>query len=217
MVSRKVVAVVLLSLASAFGTVSGCLGINSLVKGYQNAAHQKSLAPPGVTLDINFNDLLAVGWIVCLFNGIFLSTTATIVQLRLQFSKRPFTRRERKLEVILLGLFTFVCFVTIIPYTIIARTRAAQVTAFIGDVQLPDALVQQTIAASGSSPFYWSNNYVQWTVIVPWFTVPFGILGTIALSGVPTTEPAATTTSHTTSSPSASNEKIEPITQKETV
>lgn len=97
---------------------------------------------------------------------------------------------------------------SLIAYDYIARTRLGKISAFAGDVQLPDSAIAAQAQLLGVSAEYWSNDFgeifiypsgssillfvrknsqmylfsvVQWMAIVPWFAVLFGLVSGIEL------------------------------------
>jgi len=179
MVSKHVLTV-LLALTCSLAIVSGSLGINSLVKSGQQSRRLKNAAPSGVTVNIDYTDILSAGYVLTIGNGL-LALASLVFLVQTFFSSKATTARRHAIRAGILGFLTLWCFASVMAVLILARTRSAKVTAFLGAIQLPAVLVQQQEAALGSSPVYWTEKFLRAGAIVPWFAVLFGALATAAL------------------------------------
>ncbi|KLO18275.1 hypothetical protein SCHPADRAFT_127484 [Schizopora paradoxa] len=178
---RSPVTAILLFLAFAWAVIGGSVGINALVKSRNTKNFVKDHSPQGVDVNINTNDIFRSGVVLTVACGV-LAITA-LVALNVFFFQRP---RAGKLDFSrvlapLMLFFTLWVFATLIPVTDFAVNRSAIVTATAGGVPVPQSLVDQVQAALGVSPKYWDQHYIHLMAILPWITVLFGFLASIAL------------------------------------
>jgi len=172
---------VLLFLAFAWAVIGGSVGINALVKSRTTKDFVKNHSPQGVLVDINTNDIFRSGVVLTVACGL-LGITAFVALLAF-FFQRP---RSGKLDFTrllapLMLFFTVWIFATLIPVTVFAVNRSAIVTATAGGVPIPQSIVNQVQAGLGVSPKYWDQHYIHLMAILPWITVLFGFLASVAL------------------------------------
>ena len=74
------------------------------------------------------------------------------------------TRRTLVISSSLHAFFSVWILAALIPFLVFVRNRSAQVSAFLGEVRLPDALVAQQQAALGVTPIYWEHDYREFFV-----------------------------------------------------
>ncbi|KAG5640570.1 hypothetical protein DXG03_008057, partial [Asterophora parasitica] len=83
------------------------------------------------------------------------------------------------------SLFLFVCSVwllaTLIPFTYFFATRSAQVSASIGGIKLPEAIVKATEKALGSTSVYKDIPYLKLVAIIPWITFLSTVVAAVVL------------------------------------
>ncbi|EJD41860.1 hypothetical protein AURDEDRAFT_115300 [Auricularia subglabra TFB-10046 SS5] len=192
----KPVLFVLLALTNALGVVSMSLGISALVKSINEKHKVDKAAPPGVKVDINDSDVVAVGAVLTVGCG-FLAL-ACFISLVLGVFKKSWPSRPG-LQGGIIGFLSLWILATVIPTLVLARTREAKVAAFLGTTQIPDVLVQAAEKAAGVSRVYWDHDYLRIAAIFPWVTFVFGAITSIAV---------LTTPAHTLPARGPSNEKL---------
>jgi len=182
----------LLFLSFAFGVISGAVGINSLVKAKQQKSYVKHNAPPGVSVNIDTQDLFSSGVVLTVGAGLLALVSAITLPLLLS-SRRP--AKHHRISAILHAFFTVWIFATLIPVDVFSRHRSARVTASLGGVPLPASIIAAEQRALGVSPVYWDQHYIRLLAIIPWFAVLFGALTAFSLFSAARTAPAANASS----------------------
>ena len=82
----------------------------------------------------------------------------SLVGMFVPLTKR-FIERTLRIQSYIGFLFTVILLGSMIPYSFYFATRHAQVTAFIGTVQLPDSVIKAAEQASGSTSIYKDIDY----------------------------------------------------------
>jgi len=165
-----------LALAWCFACISGAVGLNALIRSNQDKSRLSKLAPPPSVVQINTSDIFNVGVVastaslvisILVFNfaiGMYLSSTKALVA------------RTLRLQAIVLTLACLWLFASMIPYMVYYLHRGASVKAFINGVQLPDSVVKQVVAASGSPTNYKDISYLKLVAIFPWLSLFSGLV-----------------------------------------
>jgi len=209
MSNSRVVRTIILAFAVAFGIISVGFGLNTLVKSNQQKSYIKRSVPAGVTIFINTNDALRSGIVVAVASVVvaILAAISLIYDLVPKF--RPY-HAPKTYRILSYAVFfvTAAILSSLIALDFIARTRSAKIKAFQGDVPLPAEVIAATAAQLGVSAAYWSNDFIHWMAIVPWFAFLFGLLSGIELFRASNAEselaPAKTHTRFVQDAPSAS-------------
>lgn len=68
-------------------------------------------------------------------------------------------RGSLRLQAFIGLVFCAILFGAMVPYTVYFANRQAQVTAFIGSIQLPESIIKATEAQSGSTSIYKHIDY----------------------------------------------------------
>jgi hypothetical protein len=163
-----------LALSWAWNVIAACVGLNALIKTNQLETYFRKLAPPGVTLKFEINDVYQTAVIVTTI------CAAVVVIISIFFAGtliRPKRSTESlKIQAWILTFFSAWLLATQIPYTDFTATRYAKVTAFLGSVQLPAATLQAALAASGLSDKYSKLHHAVLLAIFPWIALLFTII-----------------------------------------
>ncbi|KAI0067053.1 hypothetical protein BV25DRAFT_1768670, partial [Artomyces pyxidatus] len=167
-----------LGLTWAFGVIGGSVGLNGLIKGNQEKSKLRHSVPPGVTVHIDTNDIYQSGVIVTTLCALIAVLATVFIHLtfftRARASGRlPLGARFLSLQSGILAFCSVWLFATLVAYDDIFSNRTSKVSAFIGNVQLPPAIVQQTEQSFGQSPEYRHIDYLRLVAIIPWFTLLF--------------------------------------------
>ncbi|KZP22390.1 hypothetical protein FIBSPDRAFT_931180 [Athelia psychrophila] len=169
-----------LFLTFVFGAVGGSLGVSALVKA--ESAWNKFTAglPNGTFVLVNATDLLTPGaittiicFLICINALVFLLFIVIPPAKRVQMSARTLLFQATTLLVFGLGLFG-----TLVPYTLFVARRAPGVSAFIGVVQIPDAILKDIEKATAWSGDYKDVPYLRILAILPWVTFAFTMVTT---------------------------------------
>jgi hypothetical protein len=168
-----------LAIGWAWNVVAACVGLNALIKSNQTETYFRKIAPPGVTLKFDINDVYQTGVIattIC-------ATVAVIISIIFvgTFIRQKRTTDSLKIQAWILTAFSVWLVATQIPYTSFTATRYAQVTGFLDGVQLPAAVLQAALAASGKSAKYSELHYIVLLAVFPWIALLFTIILIVVL------------------------------------
>jgi len=168
-----------LALAWAWNVVASCIGLNALIKTNQLETYIRKLAPPGVTLKFDINDVYQTGVIVT-------SICATVAVIISIFFAGTLIRPKRsadslKIQAWILTFFSTWLLATQIPYTDFTATRYAKITAYLDGVQLPAATTQAALATTGLSNKYSKLHHTVLLAIFPWIALLFNIILVVVL------------------------------------
>ena len=162
----KFARLVSLFLAFVFAIVGLALGASALVKGDDDKARVRSLVPAGTTVDVDTSDAVSSGGAVTGFCAALAVTSLLSLLLLLPslFSgtaKRypSLATRTLPLQAILLTIITLGLFGSLVAFTDIVANREAKVSAHIGSVTVPPAIVQSIEDAIGVTPVYHELSY----------------------------------------------------------
>ncbi|KAA1472763.1 hypothetical protein DENSPDRAFT_851136 [Dentipellis sp. KUC8613] len=183
--SSRATRLIALSLSFAFGVIGGSVGLNGLIKGNQSKSHLRRIVPPGVTVDINTNDVFRSGVVVTTIGALI--AVLSLIALLATFAAPTRLARPQ-------GFFLAFCalwlFATIIPFDVFFANNSAKVKAFLNGVQLPPQAVQAVQGQLGVSSRYKDMHYLRLVAIIPWFTILFAAIAAGVLLAAPR-EPAA--------------------------
>ncbi|RPD65411.1 hypothetical protein L226DRAFT_520196 [Lentinus tigrinus ALCF2SS1-7] len=181
----KFARLVSLFLSFSFGVVGLGLGVDALVKGNDDKAKVRSLVPPATSVDIDTSDAVSAGAVVTAFCAALavMSLLSLLLLLipSLSTAKRGPTLATRTLplQAILLTLLTLGLFGSLVAFTDFVANRQAKVTASIGGIAVPPAIVQGIEKAIGTTPVYHELSYLRLAVILPWIAFLFGAISSV--------------------------------------
>ncbi|KAI0717453.1 hypothetical protein C8T65DRAFT_707266 [Cerioporus squamosus] len=180
-VPYKTARLVSLFLSFAFGIVGLGLGIDALVKGNEDKSTVRSLVPPGTVVDIDTDDVVNAGGVVTGFCAALAVMSLLSLLLLLFSGKRgpSLASRTLPLQATLLALFTLGLFGSLVAFTDFVANRQAKVSASLGGVPVPPAIVQSIENAIGVSPVYHVKSYLRLAVILPWIAFLFGLTSSV--------------------------------------
>ncbi|KAH8103358.1 hypothetical protein BXZ70DRAFT_858789, partial [Cristinia sonorae] len=168
-----------LFLSFSFGVIGFAIGLNALIKSNNDKDRLRKSVPQGATVDINDNDVYESGVVVTVMSGLialvsfFAMPSAILSHPRLRSSTMLHAQSG------FLGFFTIFLFAALIPFTTFVANRSAKVTAFLGGVKVPDAVVKGIEKQLGATSVYKDIHYLRNTAILPWFAFLFGLTSTI--------------------------------------
>ncbi|KAF9531458.1 hypothetical protein CPB83DRAFT_849051 [Crepidotus variabilis] len=198
--SSPVIRQVALALAWAFSALAAALGLNALIKSNQDKSRLKRLAPPPVTrVDINTNDIFVAGTVATVAALLIAILTFIFVAGAALKPTRGLFNRTARLQGGILILASIFLFGSMVPYMVYFVNRSAVVTAFIGNTQLPDSLVQQTAKSAGQDGIYKHIHYLKLFAIFPWIALLFTLIAAAFLLLTPRS--TSSSSSHGSSSP----------------
>lgn len=139
------------------------LGINALAKSNDQKDFLKTHAPQGATVNIDTSDVMSVGTIVTVVCGL-LALVSVIIFVPLLLlpqgaSTRALSTRTLPLQTAVLAFLTVFLFAALVPFTDFVATREAEVTAFLGTVQLPQSIIQAAQRQLGVTGVYKDIDY----------------------------------------------------------
>ncbi|KAI0260759.1 hypothetical protein BC834DRAFT_973211 [Gloeopeniophorella convolvens] len=168
-----------LALCWVWCIVSACVGLNALIKANQTKSRFRREAPPGVTLDIDINDVYQSGVVLTTVCAVIAVLASIFFLVMLIWPKRA--TGSLKIQAWMLTFFSVWLLATQIPYTIFTATRTSKVTAFLGGLQLPPEAIQEALAASGETDVYHKLNFVVLLSIFPWISLLFTVILIVVL------------------------------------
>ncbi|KZP26770.1 hypothetical protein FIBSPDRAFT_928443 [Athelia psychrophila] len=178
--SFKIVHLASLFLAFAFGVAGACIGLNALIKAGKQTKSETSSLPSGTTVVIDTAEVRVAGGIVAgLCLGIAINALISILFIVIPAC----ARKNRSSSTLLVQSINFLIltlglFAALVPLTLFFETHSAGVTAFIGSLEVPAAVVQEFERALGISAAYKTIPYLRLLVILPWFTFLFAAVAT---------------------------------------
>jgi len=178
--SFKAVHLISLFLSFAFGVIGACVGLDALIKAGKQTKSETSSLPKGTILLIDTTEVRVTGGIVAGFClGIAINALISILFMvipacaRKNLSSGTLLFQSINFLILTLGLFA-----ALVPLTLFFATHSAGVTAFIGLLEVPAAVVQEFEKALGISTAYKTIPYLRLLVILPWFTFLFTAVAT---------------------------------------
>ncbi|RDB16463.1 hypothetical protein Hypma_002817 [Hypsizygus marmoreus] len=162
-----------LAMAWAWGVIGGSVGLNALIKANQTQSRLKSRVPPPAVVTITVDDVFHSG-VVLTTVAALIAVLCTIFTLLLVLpSTKGLAKRSLRIQSFILAFCATWLFACAVAYTVIFATRNAKVSASIGGIELPPALVEQAEQVLGSTRIYRHIDYLRLVAILPWFTVLF--------------------------------------------
>jgi hypothetical protein len=163
-------------MAWIFGVLGGSFGLNALIKSNQQKSTLRHVALPTV-VKINTLDITQVG-IVATVACTLVSVLSSAFLLAMFIPK--FNRRSSlKLESFSLLFATIMLFSSLIVFTDFYANRSAKITATLGTVIIPQAIIDKTAAALGQTSVYKDIDYLKWVTYIQWFTFLFATIATV--------------------------------------
>lgn len=140
-----------LFLSFAFGIVALALEIDALVKGNKQKDEIKGLVPKGTQVDIDTHDVVTTGAVVAAFSAA-LGVLSLLALALLSTAKRgpSLATRTLPLQGLLLSIITLGLFGSLVAATDFVANRQANISASIGGVPLPAAIVHTVEDAIGA-------------------------------------------------------------------
>ncbi|KDQ08098.1 hypothetical protein BOTBODRAFT_180122 [Botryobasidium botryosum FD-172 SS1] len=174
--------IVALFLAFALAVVGAAAGLNAIVKKHKTIAYlQSQVAPLGIKLDINTNQITTPGAV--LTAGLIILALVSFLDLALLLLPShhviPSSTRFLGLTTLLLAFSTVWIFASLVPVTVIAAHGQAKVAAYVHGISLPDAVIKSTEGKLGFSRNYWTEYFIRLFVIAPWVSLVFGAIATL--------------------------------------
>ncbi|CAA7270472.1 unnamed protein product [Cyclocybe aegerita] len=197
-----------------FAVIASSVGLNALIKSNQEKSKLKRLAPSPTRVEIDTDDISVAG-IVATTASLLIAVLASnfFFAMYLSFTK-AFSARTLRLQGAILFVASFFLFGALVPYLVYFVNRHAEVTAFVGDTQLPDSVVKAVESASGSTSIYKDIYYLKLVAILPWFSLLFALIAAGILfkagSSTPKAEvtPAADSSSASEKEDASHHEKV---------
>ncbi|KAG5640136.1 hypothetical protein DXG03_000953 [Asterophora parasitica] len=168
-----------LTMAWAWGVIAGGVCLNALIKSNKVKSNFRKAVPPPTVLTINTNDVLKVGIALAVVSALISGLCSTLIGVI--FFARAYAARSFRAQSLLLFLCSLALLGTLIPFTYFFATRSAQVSASIGGIKLPDAVVKAAEKALGSTSVYKDVPYLKLVAILPWITFLFTVVAAVVL------------------------------------
>jgi len=135
--------------------------------------------PTGTTVNVEDSNLLDIGKVSTAIHAliILLSLLALAALSIPRYS-------SAKISLLLAGLLGFSAIwllPTTIAYTVVFAKKAAYITARLGNVSLPQAIIEAEEEAFGLTPVYKHKKYLRVVAIIPWFTVLFTAISSVLM------------------------------------
>ncbi|KAL0958995.1 hypothetical protein HGRIS_014309 [Hohenbuehelia grisea] len=165
-----------LSVTWALAVAACGTGLNALVKFSDEEDLIKSRVPRGTVVDINVSDVHTTGIIactICLLTAIITSIYVLFLVLPLSYrsSGTPLATRTLRLQWMTLAFCAAFIFAAQTAFTVFFATRSAKVTAFIGNTQLPQSVVDGVEKSLGVTSVYKHIGYLRLAAVFPWLTI----------------------------------------------
>ncbi|TFK66466.1 hypothetical protein BDN72DRAFT_771950 [Pluteus cervinus] len=161
-----------------WAVIAGAVGLNALIK-FNNDKHRFSAqVPPPTVVNININDVFASGMVATILSTIIAIIISNLFTLFLffkswRFLSRPAVLRGQAFTLLFLDIGLFAAMV---PFSYFFATRSANVTAFLGQQELPPRLVQQAEALLGITTVYHKTGYLRLLAVFPWINFLFTLV-----------------------------------------
>ncbi|KAM6494882.1 hypothetical protein JOM56_009505 [Amanita muscaria] len=171
-----------LALICASSIVNVGLGLNAAVKANQMnnkvspfvaslISFSDRKAPIGI--DVNTQDIAKAGAAVTSVSAFIAVSCALMIFLHLRSSLSPLTPRRQ-------GAFLAFCgallFAALAPYTLVYRSRSANVAVSVFSIRVPENIVQIAQNGLGIQSKYDQINFLRLMAILPWFAVLFSVM-----------------------------------------
>ncbi|KAJ8454556.1 hypothetical protein ONZ45_g19258 [Pleurotus djamor] len=168
-----------LSLTFALSVIASSAGLNSLIKSRQSQSSLASKVPPPTVIEIDISDVRRTGIIatvVCLLSALLSFAFIVIIALPLNYrsTSTPLSTRTLRLQWLLLAFLAVFLFAVQVPFTLFFATRSASIRAFVGNLELPQSVIQTVQSQLGVSSVYKDIDYLRLTAVFPWLA--FGSL-----------------------------------------
>jgi hypothetical protein len=141
--------------------------LNRFLRGDAYVRKVIAARPAGTVLTVDTNNIKRIGWVEAAAIGI-IASTAFWGLLFILFDRRrarsgtthvPVSTKTLVPTIIGFAFSTVWAFACAVPYTYRIARGSAVVKAFIGQTQIPDAIVKLQEAKSGFSRLYWTQDY----------------------------------------------------------
>jgi len=171
-----------LAMAWATATVSGCLGLYSLIKTNQIEAMLRKASAPAV-LTFNIHPMFLAGLILTIGTTILATGASNIIPLFffpfLRRGSTPLSTRTLPLQKWFLAFMSIWITANMIAFTYVFATDQVETTATLGPLVIPPAIIQAAALQMGVQSIYRRVYYLRWSEIFNWFTVVFAWIATI--------------------------------------
>jgi len=165
----------------ATASVSGALGLYSLVKTNQTESMLRKSTPATLTFDIHA--MFIAGLILTIGTTILATVITNVLQLyyfpMFRRGAIPLSTRTLTLQKFFFLFMAIWITANMIAYSVVFATGEVVVVAKLGPLTLPPSLVQQQAKAMGVESLYRRIYYLRWSEIFNWFTVLFSWITTI--------------------------------------
>ncbi|KAF8066554.1 hypothetical protein FPV67DRAFT_1416901 [Lyophyllum atratum] len=168
-----------LAMAWAWGVIAGSVGLNALIKSNQEKSRLRKGVPPPTVVTINTNDVFKSGVILTVVAAL-IAVLCSIFILMAVFT-RGLAARSLRIQAAILAFCAVWLFATLVPFTVFFANRSAQVSARVGNIELPPQIIKQAEQAMGSTSVYRQIGYLRLVAILPWITLLFTIIAAVVL------------------------------------
>lgn len=134
-----------------------------------------------MVIDIDVSAITNVGIVATVGNILMGGFGFIFFSLTFLPATRHIANRTAKLQAYLLSFSSVWVLACMIPYMVFFMNDSANVKAFIGQIQLPAAMVAATAAKSGHSTEYQTMWYLRLLAIFPWLSIASGLIAVVVL------------------------------------
>lgn len=173
-------------LAFAVGTFSFFVNVAALVKGDAHVRKVIASRPAGTTLTVDTNNIKRIGYVEAAAIGLIASTAfwglvfLLLDRRRASRSAASSTKVPLSTKTLTPNIFIFAfavvwSFACAVPYTYRIARGSGVVKAYIGQTQIPDAVVKLQEVKTGFSRIYWTQDYLRLSAVAAWPAILLGI------------------------------------------
>jgi len=177
--ARNIPLILTLFLTFAFAVTGLGLFIDAFVKANDEKDYLNEIVPTGTTVKVDDGDILTTGKVsIAIHALLILLSLLTLAALSITRFSSP---KTFLLLAALLGFSAIWLLATTIAFTVIFATKAAKISASLGGVPLPQAIIEAQEKAFGLTPVYKHKLYLRVATIIPWFTFLFAAISSALL------------------------------------
>ncbi|EDR09850.1 uncharacterized protein LACBIDRAFT_325712 [Laccaria bicolor S238N-H82] len=158
----------------AFGVISVGVGAHAWVKSHQEKRAVKAAVVAPTVVSINTHDVDTAGIVVTVACGITAAFSA--ISALLLFLKHTRFFLAQSIGLCLCAIWIFA---GLVAFDFYFHTRSARVTATVGGIAVPQAIINSVEKQLGVTGVYNQLEYLRLVAIIPWFTLLFTIIGSI--------------------------------------